>query len=61
MEKTPNFNAPTLKLVNGPAGRDNYEHRAGGRKTDELDCILNMLDYLYEYEIKMRDQTSRLQ
>jgi hypothetical protein len=22
MEKTPNSNAPTLKLVNGPAGRD---------------------------------------
>jgi hypothetical protein len=24
MEKTPNSNAPTLKLVNGPAGRDYY-------------------------------------
>jgi hypothetical protein len=23
MEKTPNSNAPTLKLVNGPAGREN--------------------------------------
>jgi hypothetical protein len=25
MEKTPNSNAPTLKLVNGPAGRDKLE------------------------------------
>jgi hypothetical protein len=24
MENTPNSNAPTLKLVNGPAGRDYY-------------------------------------
>jgi hypothetical protein len=27
MEKTPNSNAPTLKLVNGPAGRDKYGPR----------------------------------
>jgi hypothetical protein len=26
MEKTPNSNAPTLKLVSGPAGRDNLEY-----------------------------------
>jgi hypothetical protein len=26
MEKTPNSSAPTLRLVNGPAGRDNKDH-----------------------------------
>jgi hypothetical protein len=30
MEKTPNSNAPTLKLVNGPAGRD-YLYELFGR------------------------------
>ena len=27
MEKTPNSNAPTLKLINGPAGRDKREEK----------------------------------
>ena len=30
MEKTPNSSAPTLKLVNGPAGRDELFGRGHG-------------------------------
>jgi hypothetical protein len=36
MEKTPNSNAPTLKLVNGPAGRD-YFYRRPKTKNDPMD------------------------
>jgi hypothetical protein len=41
MEKTPNSSAPTLKLVNGPAGRDYRSHFTS------LQCALLHVHYIY--------------
>jgi hypothetical protein len=51
MEKTPNSSAPTLKLVNGPAGRDEISFLTNLNKSGEKNDEMIVLNPVFEYVV----------